>query len=164
MLLVLLLSSLVALSSAAPVEEVQCPRLPCPLPPCDHPHPTYYKYHDKMCEGCSQCHVLQTRQLSQVLNICPMVMCAQPGVCSVPLVQSTFHVRGMECPGCPVCPTNDVTKRQLIHLNICPIVDCMFPGPCSVAYKQTTFNINGKECPGCPVCPAGHSGIQSVTQ
>ncbi|KAK7088701.1 kielin/chordin-like protein isoform X1 [Littorina saxatilis] len=158
----LLLSGLVALSDAVPVEEVQCPRLPCPLPPCDHPHPTYYKYHDKMCEGCSQCHVLQTRQLIHVLNICPLVLCADPGACSVPLVQSTFQVRGMECPGCLVCPTNDVTgkKRRAVGwslpFNMCPIPMCAYPGFCSVPLVTSYFTFQGKRCPGCSSCPAGN--------
>ncbi|XP_070205758.1 uncharacterized protein [Littorina saxatilis] len=108
----LLLSGLVALSDAVPVEEVQCPRLPCPLPPCDHPHPTYYKYHDKMCEGCSQCHVLQGKKRRAVgwslpFNMCPIPMCAYPGFCSVPLVTSYFTFQGKRCPGCSSCPAGN---------------------------------------------------------
>lgn len=42
-------------------DPVICPRLPCPLPPCDRSEwiPWYYDYHGKNCTGCYQCPALE---------------------------------------------------------------------------------------------------------
>ncbi|KAK7499147.1 hypothetical protein BaRGS_00009694 [Batillaria attramentaria] len=100
-------------SAAVPNDVMKCPRLPCPLPPpCPHVLHTYFWYKGKLCLGCDQCFndteaAIQKRLLED-WYMCPDVSCAAVE-CSVPLVPSTLTIDGHTCPGCPVCPDNQLT-------------------------------------------------------
>ncbi|XP_046573474.1 uncharacterized protein LOC124281571 [Haliotis rubra] len=164
-----------ALCVAVGAADVTCPHLPCPFVGfCKQTVPTYYDHDGVRCRGCDQCamdpqdvpsgtplpfvHAIQ-------LHMCPMYMCMNPGQCSVPYTYSHFMVNGLNCTGCPSCPTGGhpdgsiiLKKKQLLQggvfqLDQCPMVLCKQPAPCDVAYKISTMHVSGKDCPGCPYCP-----------
>ncbi|XP_071102545.1 uncharacterized protein [Haliotis cracherodii] len=172
MLLLLVIS---AACVAVGTADVTCPVLPCPFVGfCKKTIPTYYDHDGVRCRGCDQCSMdpedAPVTQLPTIhaiqFHMCPMYMCMNPGQCSVPYTYSHFMVNGLNCTGCPSCPTGGhpdgsiiLKKKQLqptgglVHINMCPMVMCKQPASCDVPYKTSTMHVAGRDCPGCPYCP-----------
>ncbi|XP_076434957.1 uncharacterized protein LOC143274875 [Babylonia areolata] len=130
---------------------LQCPFLPCPLPPCDDPTPTYYNYHGKQCQGCSQCPL--SKEVTCPFLPCPYLPCAANDTYS-----TYYPYHGQLCQGCSQClpgtlqTHGDPATRQLSGFR-CPVMECAIPG-CPVEVVSTTISFHGHSCPGCPVCPS----------
>ncbi|XP_041367548.1 uncharacterized protein LOC121382112 [Gigantopelta aegis] len=147
----------------------ECPRLPCPNTSfCSKTAPTYFLHNGMKCKGCDECIMSAPSKkavsgVTQLLHICPMVMCTMPPPCDVPLEMHHMKLGDLVCPTCQSCPQGHETgpapvtirlKKDASPILACPKILCMVPNNhCSVPLQISKMTFLGHECAGCPYCP-----------